>query len=59
MAAFALLRRLKALHELHERARRFPVWPFDDASLRKFTASFFAPLLVGLLVEVLKNFLFE
>jgi len=46
------IEQLGALHKLYKTTRDFPIWPFDGASVRKFTSSYLAPLATGLLIEV-------
>lgn len=39
------IQRIKQLHELYELTAKFPVWPFDIATLRKFVTALLAPLI--------------
>ncbi|MCB1182602.1 hypothetical protein KDM41_04145 [bacterium] len=45
------IERLKAIRELHDATRAFPVWPFDQANIRKFVGSYLAPIVMGVLIE--------
>ena len=55
-----LLKRLRQLNEERNLIDRYPVWPFDASSLRKFFGLAFSPLvpiLTSLLIDVLSNWL--
>jgi hypothetical protein len=55
-----LLKRLRQLTEERDLVNRFPVWPFDASSLRKFFGLAFSPLvpiLTSLLLDVLSKWL--
>ena len=47
------IKRLMAVRELDDATRSFPVWPFDGQSIRRFLGSYFSPLTVGLLIELI------
>ena len=49
--------RLKAIRELYQTTKAFPVWPFDQANGRKFIGSYLAPLFTGFVFEFLVNLL--
>ena len=49
--------RLKAIRELYQTTKEFPVWPFDPANVRKFIGSYLAPLFIGFVIEFLVNLL--
>ena len=49
-----LLKRIRQLNEERDMVYRFPVWPFDAASLRKFFGLTFTPL-VPILTSLLLN----
>lgn len=49
--------RLKAIRELYQTTKEFPVWPFDQANVRKFIGSYLAPLFTGFVIEFLINLL--
>ena len=50
---------VKHLQELYELTDRFPVWPFDATTIRRFATAVSSPLvagvIVGLIVELLKK----
>lgn len=52
--------RVQQLKTLYQMTSQFPVWPYDVATLRRFTATIISPLLpalIGLVVEFLKRIL--
>ena len=55
-----LLKRLRQLDEEHKLLDRYPVWPFDASSLRKFfglALSPLVPILTSLFLDILSNWL--
>ncbi len=50
-----LVKELEAARQFDEITRSFPVWPFDADSVKKFTTSYFAPVVVGLLAELINK----
>jgi len=53
------LKRIRQLEEERELVYRFPVWPFDTASLRKFFGLAFSPLIpvvTSLLIDLISRF---
>jgi hypothetical protein len=52
-----MVSRLKVLRELYQATRSFPVWPFDQASMRKFLGSYFSPLIGIVIDKVVKQLL--
>jgi len=50
------VKRLRAIRELHEATKSFPVWPFDGHSIRRFVASYLAPAAAGVIIDLLVGF---
>lgn len=45
-----MVARLTVLRELYQATRSFPVWPFDNASMRRFAGSYLSPL-IGIIID--------
>jgi hypothetical protein len=42
------LEKLEHIQKIHNMASRFPIWPFNTASIVRFFSSVFSPILIGL-----------
>jgi hypothetical protein len=46
------IQRMDRIERLQSLAERFPVWPFDMSTLRKFSLSYFAPVLTAIAIKL-------
>jgi len=54
--------KVRLLHELYELTDKFPVWPFDTATIRRFATAWIAPFLIVALsvgIQTLVKFVIE
>lgn len=56
------LKNIQQLQSLHQLTEKFPVWPFDTGTLRRFFATITTPLIppiIGIILELLQSQLFQ
>jgi hypothetical protein len=51
------LRTLEELQSLHDTTRKFPVWPFNAANIRRFGTSYISPIILALVIDLITNLL--
>ena len=51
------LEKIEHLQKIHAMATRFPIWPFNSASLIRFFSSVMLPIIVGILPGIIIDFI--
>lgn len=52
------LEKIEHLQKIHGMVSRFPIWPFNTASLIRFFSSVFSPIILSILPSIIIEFLF-